>query len=51
MHMKEDKLLNMSYYLLKSLTKMVEAIRKRRILETTLYHIGFIMMLINAELE
>jgi len=50
-HLKGDKPLDMPYYLHKSLTKMGESLRKKKSLETALYHKGFIMMIINAELE
>jgi hypothetical protein len=51
MHLTGDKPLNMPYYLHKSLTKMVESMRKKKSPDTALYHKGFIMMIINAELE
>jgi hypothetical protein len=51
MHLTGGKPLNMPSYLHKSLTKMAESMRKKRSLETALYHKGFIMMIINAELE
>jgi hypothetical protein len=49
--MEGEKPMNMPYYLHKSLSKMSEFIRKKKRPETSLYHKGLIMMIINAELE
>jgi hypothetical protein len=51
MHLIGEKALNMPYYLHKSLTKMVEFMRKKRNPEIALYHKGLIMIIINVKLE
>jgi hypothetical protein len=51
MHLIGCKPLNMPYYLHKSSTKMAESMRKKKSPDTALYHKGFIMMILNAELE
>jgi hypothetical protein len=51
LHLRGGKPLSMPYYLHKSLSKMVEFLRKKRNPETTLYHKGLIMMVISEELN